>query len=270
MKFAMCNEFCEGWGFERVCQLAAAVGYDGVEIAPMTIDDDLRNVSRDERRRLREVAQQHGLEVIGLHWLLVKPEGLQLNSPNEPVRHETVDYLHAEVDFCADVGGEVLVFGSPKQRNVPDGESYERVWDRSVAVCRDLAQHAAQRGVTFCIEPLGKDETNFIRTAEEARRLVDAVDKPGFKMILDVKAMSQESKPVPQIIRESKGYVRHFHANDANREGPGFGETDFHPIADALRDIGYDGYVSVEVFDFSPGPETIAHKSLQYLREVFC
>jgi sugar phosphate isomerase/epimerase len=63
--------------------------------------------------------------------------------------------------------------------------------------------------------------------------------------------------------------VAHVHANDANRRGPGFGETDFGPIAKTLADIGYKGWVSVEVFDYSPDPETIARQSLAYLQQKF-
>jgi sugar phosphate isomerase/epimerase len=269
MKFGMCNEFCEGWDFERVCRLAQESGYAGVEVAPFTIAESVLDVPAAQRRRLRETARSHSLEVIGLHWLLVRPEGLHLNSPDPQVRRRTVDYLRAEIDFCADVGGARMVIGSPKQRNVPEGESYEQVWERTVAAFRSLAGHAAARGVRLCIEPLGASETNFICTAAEARRLVEAVDRPAFRMLLDVKAMCEDEGPIPDIIRRSAPYLEHFHANDQDRRGPGFGATDFRPIAAALKEIGFAGYVSVEVFDFSAGPERIASESLRYLREVF-
>ena len=269
MKFGMCNEFCAGWDFERVCSLAHETGYDGVEIAPFTISDSVLDVGTSERRRLRDTAQRHGLGIIGLHWLLVKPDGLHLNSPDPLVRARTVDYLRAEIDFCADLGGSRMIVGSPKQRSVPEHETYEQVWERTVAAFRALAEHAAPRGVCLCIEPLGADETNFIRTAAEARRLVQAVDRPAFRLILDVKAMCQDEEPIPDIIRHSAQYLEHVHANDANRQGPGFGATDFRPIAAALKEVGYQGYVSVEVFDFSAGPERIAVESLRYLKDAF-
>ncbi|MFO8006111.1 MAG: sugar phosphate isomerase/epimerase family protein [Candidatus Brocadiia bacterium] len=269
MKFGMCNEFCEGWELERVCALAADAGYDGVEIAPFTLADSVQTIPPGQRSELQDTVAAHGLEVVGLHWLLVKPEGLHLNSPDADVRRRTLDYLHAEIDFCADIGGRVMILGSPKQRNVPPGQSYQDVWERIVKTARDLGEHAQLRDVCVCIEPLGPEETNFIHTAEQARRLVKEVDHPGFRMMLDVKAMAADEEPTPQIIRESADLLGHFHANDANRSGPGFGETDFEPIANALYEIGYDGYVSVEVFDFSPGPERIARKSIEYLRDVF-
>ncbi len=269
MKFAMCNEFCEGWSFAQACELAAEAGYDGIEIAPFTLAESVEDVDAAGRRELRQTAEGRGLEVVGLHWLLVKPEGLHLNAPEPAVRQRTADYLKGEVDFCADLGGRVLIFGSPAQRDVAPGQDYGRVWARSVEVFRALGEHAAARGVTFCIEPLGRSETNFVTSAAEARDLVEAVDRPGFRMMLDVKAMAGELRPMPEIIRECAPYVEHFHANDAEREGPGFGETDFRPIAAALQEVGYDGYVSVEVFDFSAGPERIARESLDYLRRVF-
>jgi sugar phosphate isomerase/epimerase len=123
--------------------------------------------------------------------------------------------------------------------------------------------------VTICLEPLAPSETNFINTAEEAVRFVREHASPNFKIILDVKAMCSEAKPIPQIIRESWPHFAYFHANDRNLKGPGFGDVDYKPIASALREIGYDGVVSVEVFKFEEGPEAIATRSIEYLKRVF-
>jgi sugar phosphate isomerase/epimerase len=128
---------------------------------------------------------------------------------------------------------------------------------------------AEQRGVIICLEPLAPAETNFINTAVEAREFVQQAPSPHFKIILDVKAMCSESKPIPAIIRESWPHFAHFHANDRNLKGPGFGDVDFKPIAAALKEVGYDGFVSVEVFKFEEGPEVIAAKSIEYLRCAF-
>jgi sugar phosphate isomerase/epimerase len=125
------------------------------------------------------------------------------------------------------------------------------------------------RGVTICFEPLPAEDTNFINTAAEAVKFTRELASPNFKVILDVRAMSHEAKPVPQILRESRGEFAYVHANDKNLKGPGFGAVDFGPIAEALRDTGYDGAVSVEVFNFDEGPEVIATKSLEYLKRVF-
>ncbi len=268
MKFSFCNEFCENMKPDAVFQLAARLGYDGVEVAPFTLAASVREIDDAERRRIAGAAKRAGIEVVGLHWLLVSPPGLHLNHPEQPeVRERTIAYLIDLVGFCADLGGRIMVFGSPKQRNLAPGHSYRETWDLTVEAFRRCMPACAEAGVTLCIEPLGSAETTFIRSHREAIELVKAVDHPNFRMILDVKAMSAEDMPIPEIIHESAGCFAHFHANDANRRGPGFGDTDFVPILRALTEVGYEGYVSVEVFDFRPDGETIAAQSLRYLRQ---
>ena len=269
MKFAMCNEFCEGWTLTQAFRLAAETGYDGMEIAPFTLVDDVRLLSAGQRRDVVRLAETHGVEVVGLHWLLVKPKGLYMNHPDPALRRATRDYLIALVHFCADIGGDRLVIGSPKQRDVVPGHTYDEAWGWAIETFEGVLPAAEQRGVTLCIEPLARSETNFINTVREGLRLVKEIDSPCFRVHLDVKAMCDEGRPLDEIIREAAGYVGHVHVNDANRNGPGWGDTDFVPVVRALREIGYDDYASVEVFDFSFGARRIAESSLAFLREVF-
>ena len=269
MKFSICNEMFENWNLEDVMESAKSIGYDGVEIAPFTICDNVKEVSAEGRKDIAEKAGSIGIDIVGLHWLLVKPEGLYINHPDESIRRETYQYLQELTRFCGDIGGKVMVIGSPKQRNVVEGITYERAWELAKDSFKRCLPTAEEKGVTLCIEALAPEETDFINTVDEALRMVDEIDHPRFKAILDVKAMSTEGKDIPEIIRRAEGRFGHVHANDANKLGPGFGDTDFRPIAKALRDTGYDGYVSVEVFDFSPGPVNIAKKSLKYLNQVF-
>jgi sugar phosphate isomerase/epimerase len=104
-------------------------------------------------------------------------------------------------------------------------------------------------------------------SAAEGVALARKLAHPYVKLHLDVKAMSVESAPTPDVIRANREYMHHFHANDPNKRGPGFGSTDFKPIFQALRDVNYKGWVSVEVFDYSPDPDTIARESIRYMRE---
>ena len=269
MKFCICNEIFQGWKIEDVFAYAARLGYDAVEIAPFTLANSVEEISVEARRKIREAAAKHGVVIAGIHWVLVKPEGLYINHPDPSIRDRTARYFCSLVDFCADVGGQVMVVGSPKQRNVAPGLEPQQARTWAQATFRPAVTQAEGRGVTICFEPLAPAETNFVNTAAEAIDFVQAVPSPRFKIILDVKAMCSEAKPIPQIIRESWPHFAHFHANDKNLKGPGFGEVDFKPIAAALKEVGYQGFVSVEVFNFEEGAEAIAQRSLAHLRRVF-
>ncbi len=269
MKFAICNEIFQGWKMEDAMVCAARAGYDALEIAPFTVAKYVTEISSAQRQSIRDAAQRAGLAISGIHWVLVQAEGMYLTHPDPAVRDRTSQYFCDLVEFCGDLGGQTIVVGSPKQRNLMEGVSHAQAWGWATAVFRDPVMRAEQRGVTICFEPLAPAETNFINTAAEAVQFVQQLHTPHFKIILDVKAMSSEDKSIPQIIRESWPHFGYFHANDKNLKGPGFGDVDFRPIAAALKEVNYQGYVSVEVFNFDDGPEVIAQKSIEYLRRVF-
>lgn len=269
MKFAICNEIYQGWKIEDTLAHAARLGYAGLEIAPFTLANSVNDIPAAERQRIRDLAARNQIAIVGLHWLLVKPEGLYLNHPEAGIRERTAKYFVELVDCCADLGGTIMVVGSPKQRNVLEGVSRQQACNWTAATFRDAVKRAEDRAVTICFEPLAPAETNFINTAAEAIEFVKPFNSPAFKVIIDVKAMCSEVKPIPEIIRESWPHFAHFHANDKNLKGPGFGEVDFKPIAAALREVGYNGYVSVEVFKFEEGAEIIAGRSIEYLKQAF-
>ena len=269
MKFAMCNEFCVNWKIEDAFKLARDTGYQGVEIAPFTIANSVLDIPVSRRDEIRNAAEKAGVEIIGLHWLLTKPEGLYVNCPDPELRRRTRDYFEALIHFCADLGGDRMVIGSPKSRNLLPGVTYQQAWDWTVETFRSLLDTAAEKKVNLCIEPLGKTETNFINTVAEGVKMCDEIHHPNFKVHIDVKAMCGEGRPLDEIILGAKGYVGHFHVNDANRNGPGWGNTDYEPIVRAVKEIGYDDYASVEVFDFQYSPEEIAGKSIAFLKKMW-
>ena len=269
MKFSVCSELFENWPIEKVFETAAELGYDGVEIAPFTLVDSVEEVSGGRRKEIVQAARDAGVEIVGLHWLLVKPPGMYINHPDEAIRRRTRDYLDSLIRLCGDLGGRVLIFGSPKQRNVYEGLTCDQAWDYARETFAHCGETAEDSGVYLCIEALAKRETDFINTITEAIRMVTEVGKPHFRTMVDIKAISDDGRPLPEIIEEAAPYAMHVHANDASGRGPGMGDTDFVPIAAALKKIGYDGYVSVEVFDYKPDPVTIARESIEYLRKTF-
>jgi sugar phosphate isomerase/epimerase len=269
MKFAICQELFEDLDWDSQCRIMSRLGYGGIEVAPFAIAPKITDLTAERRRVLKKTAEDHGLQIIGLHWLLAKTEGLHLTTSDAAVRRATAEYIIELGKACADLGGTLMVFGSPAQRNLQPGVTAEQALDHAAEVFRAAMPELAARGVSICMEPLTPKETNFINTCADAAQLIERVDHPLFVLHQDVKAMlGAESKSIPELIHEFQGRVGHFHVNDTNLLGPGMGETDYHPIIKALLDTQYDGWVSVEVFDYRPGAEEIARQSIEYLRRI--
>ncbi|MXV74088.1 sugar phosphate isomerase/epimerase [Candidatus Poribacteria bacterium] len=268
MKIAICNEMFEDWKIEDVFTYAAELGYEAVEIAPFTLADSVLDISQTERARIRKAAADAKIEIAGLHWLLVSPPGLYVNHPDAEIREETRDYFLALVNLCADLGGEVMVIGSPQQRNVMDPLSFDEAWEYARATFSESAALAGERGVMLCMEPLSSDQTNFITHPDTAVEMVKAVNHPNFEMILDVCSTAKEGIDMPTQIRKHAPHVAHFHSNDDNGYLPGSGGVDYPPIIEALKEIDYKGYVSTEVFDFKPDPQTIAKQSIEFVKSL--
>ncbi len=263
MKYAICNETFGDMPLPDALQLARQSGYTGWEVAPFMITDELASYSEADRRSYRETVESHGMEIVGLHWLLAKTEGFHLTTPDPQIRSRTTDYLCQLAQLCHDLGGDVMVLGSPQQRNYPDTQTAEQAMAAAAECLRGVVETLERLQIKIALEPLGRTEGNFLNTAAEARDLKARIGSDQIGLHLDVKAMSDEPTPIPEIIRNNADVLLHFHANDPNLLGPGMGEIEFRPIFEVLSEIGYDGWVSVEVFDYSPGAETLARDSMQ-------
>jgi sugar phosphate isomerase/epimerase len=269
IKLGICNELFEGWDFGRVCRTVKEIGYDGLEIAPFTLAPRIDEVSKARRKELKAIVEDAGLETIGLHWLLAKTEGFYLTSPEESVRRATGDYLQALAEATRDLGGSLMVLGSPKQRDLLPGVSYNQAIDYAIGVFERILPALDSVGVDLCLEPLAPNDTNFLNTCTQAMDLIRRVGHPRLRLHMDVKAQSSEvGTTVPDLIRRHASQAGHFHAQDVNLRGPGMGDVDFRPIMDALVASGYDRWVSVEVFDFSPGAEETARRSFSCLSHL--
>jgi sugar phosphate isomerase/epimerase len=192
-----------------------------------------------------------------------------LTSPNPEQRRRTADYLVALAEATRDLGGSLMVFGSPKQRDLLPAMSYDHAFDLAAEVFAQVMPAIGGLGVDLCFEPLAPDDTNFVNTCEQANALIARVNHPQFKLHMDVKAQSRETAgTVPELIARHAARAGHFHAQDVNLRGPGMGAVDFNPIVKALVDSGYDRWISVEVFDFSPGAEETARRSMACLQRA--
>lgn len=265
MKYAVCNEMFGDWPMERGFALASECGYTGVEIAPFTLDTDARSITDAQVAEMRQCAETNGLEVVGLHWLLAKTEGFYLTTTDEAVRNATAEYVKSLARLCRQLGGSVMVFGSPQQRNLLPGVSLEEATNYAVDVLQSAMPVLEENEVTLAMEPLGPAEGDFLTTAAETATLIERVGSPYCRLHLDVKAMASEAMPIADVIRANADLMAHFHANDPNLQGPGFGDVDFVPIFEALGEVDYRGWVSVEVFDYEPGIERLVRESIEYM-----
>ncbi len=275
MKFSLCNEVLQPLPFEAQCALAAKLGYDGLEVAPFTLASNPMDITDSQARAFRRMAQDQGLRITGLHWLLVAPAGLSIVSSDDKVRDDTVRFMQRLVELCALMGGQYLVHGSPKQRSVPADTSREMALERAHECFAKVAVTAREAGQVYCIEPLSPRETDLINTVEEAVGIVTAIASPGLKTMIDCSAAGQaESQAVDALMAQwmPTGHIAHVQVNDPNRRGPGQGEMRFAPILRtlmAMQALGHYGdVIAVEPFDYVPdGPGCAAH-SIGYLKGI--
>ncbi len=267
MKLGICNELFEGWDFARVCRTVKEIGYDGLEIAPFTLASKITDIPAWRFRELRAMVEDAGLQTIGLHWLLARTEGLYLTSPDAATRRATAHYLVSLAEATQALGGSVMVFGSPKQRDLLPGVTYHQAMAWAAEVFAAALPAIGACGVDLCLEPLAPTETNFLTSIAQANDLIRRIDHEHFKLHLDVKAQSADPEgSVVELFAKYAPEAGHVHVQDPNLQGPGMGEVDFGPIVKSLIASGYERWVSVEVFDYAPGAEETAVQSLECLK----
>lgn len=275
MKFALCNEVLQPQPFEQQCTAAAAMGYDALEVAPFTLADNPMQISDAQAVQFRRVAEDVGLGISGLHWLLVAPTGLSIVSDQQAVRDRTVGVMRRLVELCALMGGQYLVHGSPKQRSVPPGSSRQQALERATGCFAQAAVAARDAGVVYCIEPLSTRETDILNTVAEAVEMVDRINSPGLKTMIDCSAAGQVETEAIEVLMARwmpSGHIAHVQVNDPNRRGPGQGEMHFAPILQAILRMEasgeYQGVVAVEPFDYIPDGPTCAARAMGYLQGI--
>lgn len=267
MKFSVCNEIFGDAPWKEVCAWARQTGFDGIEIAPIAFAQSVGEISPARRKEIRQAAADQGLEISALHMLLSPPSmRLHMNHPDAAERRRAVDYLRQIFAFCADLGCRRMIYGSPFTRNVHASLAYDQARRYFMESLRSCLDEARARDLLLCIEPLPADCTDLFTSVESAYAFVSETAHPSLGLMLDTKAMSTEARPVEKTVRLFGRYARHVHANDASGRAPGFGSLDFAPILHALKESGYDGWVSLEPFSYKPDPRSVAGLSLKYLR----
>jgi sugar phosphate isomerase/epimerase len=271
MRVALCNEVIAPMPFPKQCEYAAKLGYDGLEIAPYTLSEEPHRMGAAQIAAARSSAQDAGIVVTGLHWLLLKPAGLSISARDEATRRRTIDVMLALIDLCAALGGRYLVHGSPGQRRIEPGETRAAALERARDAFAAIAERAAAAGVLYCIEPLSSEQTPLINTLEEAARMVEQIASPAVRSMLDCSSAGRmEKEPLAALVERwlPRGTIAHVQLNDRNRRGPGQGEQRFAPLLAALRKFGYAGDLAVEPFDYVPDGPGAAARAIGYVRGI--
>lgn len=262
MQLTLCNEVIRELDFAGQCQLAANLGYIGLEVAPFTLSDDPCTIPASERRNYRTMAEDAGIAITGLHWLMNVPGGISLTSNDPAVQSRTRDHMLGLVELCYDLGGHVLVHGSPEQRKLRDADTKEQAAEIALGHWTAAGDAAAQAGLAYCIEPLAPVLTDFVNTVEEAQNLLKHSGSAGLKTMLDTSAAWGGESECPSRVLSKHlpgGSIAHIHFNESNRRAPGQGEHSFYPIVQTLVAHHYDGYIGIEPFDYHPdGPKAAA------------
>lgn len=271
-RYAMCNEAFEGRPFVEACRTLRAAGYAGIELAPFTLGPDPLALSAEQRRELRDIVINEGLEFIGLHWLLVVPFPIHVTTPDVDLRERSWQYVNGLIDLCADLtrpnaeSNGIMVFGSPKQRSSTGGITTAEAVRNYTNGLAGIAPHAADRGVTILVEALPHSQSDVVHTLEEAIAVVREIDSPGVATMFDSHNAEDETEPHDQLIERHFDLIRHVHVNEMDGSHPGAGNYDFAKIFRMLEKLNYSRWVSVEAFDFTLGAETIATESMKHMR----
>lgn len=269
IRHAICNEIFDGWDFREACRLIRSLGYQGIEIAPYTLAEDPADILAADRKRYREIIEDSGLKFVGLHWLMVAPEGLHVTTPDDAVRARSWDHIRRLITLCADLGPDgVMVFGSPKQRGTTGGATREEATQRLVDGLAAVAPEAQQQGVTILVEALPIDQTDVVLTLKEAVGIVEQIASPAVRTMFDTHNAVDEAEPHAVLLDRYLDWIRHVHVNEIDGGHCGTGDYDFRPILEVLARRGYAGWVSLEAFKFEAGAERIASESIRHLNHI--
>ena len=269
-RLSLCNEVIRGLPFEKQCEFAAKLGYQGLEVAPFTLGEEAYRMAAAERAAVRHATSDNGIKVSGLHWLLVAPPGLSITTSDKAIWENTLEIMHRLVGLCVDLGGTYLVHGSPTQRRL-ESHDQEGSAARGLEAWARVARDAEAAGVTYCIEPLAARETDFVNTVEEAVAIVDRIGSPAMRAMIDTSAAAHgETEAVEALIARwmPTGKLAHVQFNDRNRRCPGQGSDAFTPIVAALKRSGYQGWIAMEPFDFVPDGQACAARSVGYVHGI--
>jgi sugar phosphate isomerase/epimerase len=246
-----------GVSLADACRRASQLGFDAVEIFPA-------HAAGVPRQELAGLLAEHGLAVAafgtGAGWLV---QGLSLSAADPEVRARAVDFVRGIIELGAEFSAPAIV-GSIQGRSAA-GTPRDLAVGLLAESLRALGRHAAALGQPLLYEPLNRYETDLFNRQAEAAAFFDAEGLVGLRLLCDLFHMNIEEPDPPATLAALGPLVGHVHWADSNRRALGMGHTDAEPIAAALAETGFAGYLSAEVFPL-PSAEAAAEASIRSMR----
>ena len=238
MKPALCNELFSDYAPLEFCRIARRAGFLGVELDPESIEDE---------EEWRQAIRASDLSLLGFHLLFPRDSELNLLSERPEVRRDSWDHLTRLADRCSGMGGSILVLGSGSQRRRGSQEP-ESVASRFVDEVREFLERTEGTGTTICLEPLPPSRTDFLNSLDEVAALLGRVKHPRLKSMFDFHNATSPAEEWPLLLEHHLDSIAHVHFNDRRGGFPGEITPPHIRTLRTLRDCGYDGWISVEIF----------------------
>jgi D-psicose/D-tagatose/L-ribulose 3-epimerase len=269
MKLAISNLTWEYQEDDAVKGILLDKSVQAVEIAPTKIWQNPLEADAESVKRYRDYWNTSGVNIVALQSLLFGRADLQIFMDVQ-LRKQTIEYLGKIIEIGAGLGAKAFVFGSPKNRLVGDMD-YTKAIEIAIEFFHQLGEIAHLHSTVFCIEPNPKDYGgDFIHTTEEGIQLVKEVGHPGFGLHLDAGGMSLAQENIAESIEMAAPFLAHFHISEPNLNMVQPGIVQHEVFAQALKEIHYDKYISIEM---KPGLNdsnlTTVRKSLEFVQEIY-
>lgn len=267
MKYAVCNELFGRLPLREACAIIRRTGFSGVEFTPYTVFGDFSSGAvRAGLSEMKAVLDGEGLKFTGFHWLMAKPDGLHFASPDAATVRKSRDHLALLLDAAGEMGGGKLILGSPKQRSArtaAPGGSVSAAKARAMLkeALSELGPRARACNSQLLIEQLSPDQSDIVTTMAEAAALVEEIGDEGISSMFDFHNSVSEMAPWHELVLQFSKHIHHVHVNEVDGHAPGTGNSDYIPAWRALADTGYDGWVSIEIFEIPAGPEKMLEAS---------
>jgi protein FrlC len=251
---------------EETIKRIARIGYDAIEIGAASPHAYPDYLSKERRQEIKRVLEAHGL---ALSTMLPAPgggPGFNVASPSAEERRNTIEQYKKVIDLCSEWGGKTVIYVAGWQIF---GTSRAQAWEWSRQALTEVGRYAADQGVTMVIEPTPVD-SNLVESCDDAIEMMHDVGAPNVKLMFDtIHAMYRNEVPTDYVYQMGSD-LKHVHLSDVDRLPPGAGRGDFVALVAALQEIGYDGYLAMEI-GFNRRdvePDKVARQAYEYMKPL--